>query len=149
MSYRGIYPRDPVLFLLGRMGEVGFFGFSMCSHQVPSVFHQVPNSLHMFPSSQCVLQHVPNGMLLCPLCFVQSCPIGTYSGGWVLPRLVCFYVGLNTSILGSLQSLRTSFVMGQSKRLIAPGLINMRHTICDTSWTFLKMYGEMRNYEAP
>jgi hypothetical protein len=50
----------------------------------------------------------------------------------MLPRLVCFYVGLNISIPGSLQSLRTSFVMGQSKRPIALGLINMGHTICDT-----------------
>jgi hypothetical protein len=81
MSNWGVYPIDPVLFLLGRMGDVGFFWFSMCSHQVPSVFHEVPNGLSMFPSSQCVLQHVPIGMLLCPLCFVQSCPIGTYLGG--------------------------------------------------------------------
>jgi hypothetical protein len=132
MSNRGIYQIDPVLFLLGRMGDVGFFWFSMFSHQVPSVLLEVPNGLNMFPCSQCVLQHVPNGMLLCPLCFVQSCPIGTYLGGWMLPRLVCFYVGLNTSILGSLPSLKTSFVMGQWKRLIAPGLINMGHTICDT-----------------
>ncbi len=116
-------PRSP---LRGR-GIFGFLElllFSMCSHQVPNGF------LTSSPSSQCVPQQfsqVPNA-------FPNMFPIVPHFVPYALPnivRLKPIWVGLhwdlhvsmfgvNTYILGSLESFKINFfVMGQSKRLIA------------------------------
>jgi hypothetical protein len=55
--------------------EGGVIDFIFCSHQVLNEFQACS------PSSQCAQQHVPNSTSLCPTCFAQYSPLGTYICG--------------------------------------------------------------------
>jgi hypothetical protein len=107
---------------------LGFLLFLMCSHEVHVVF---PLSSQWIPTRSpcflCGFQHVFNSTSLCPICFAQSCPLGTYTIGSI-SGLICSYIyGMTKFILGSLQRLLISLWWANQRGLLPNLYIYIYH----------------------
>lgn len=77
-----------------------------CSQCVPNTFLKFPK----FPKFIMRSQHVHNSYSFCPICFAQLYHLGMTQCGWVNIEIYIFFMfGMNTSILGSLQSFKLFF----------------------------------------